>query len=59
MRTVVYYICKRSLKLRNESELTEDGVACQIKPHGEKYTRYYCLSCWRKELEISKGVKHG
>lgn len=58
MRIVVCHICKRSIKLRNESELHEDSVACQIKPRGE-HTRYYCLSCWRKELEISKGVKHG
>ena len=53
VRIVPCYICKRPIKLVNQAELSEDTVACQIRTKGYA-TRYYCLDCWRNELNVNR-----
>ena len=43
----VCHICLKSLD-------RDEEPAAWIRPKGAK-TRYYCLSCWKKELLISSG----
>ena len=48
---IICYLCNRPLKLSPKS--FEERVACEIRPHGERKTRYYCVTCWENELKLS------